>query len=62
MPASSVHAPRREADHSVLSPEELHCLTLFKWRYALESLGFNRCEAERLMFVAWLRATSRISG
>jgi hypothetical protein len=44
-----------------LTRAELHRLTLFKWRYALESYGFADREVDRLLFLAWLHATSRTS-
>jgi hypothetical protein len=42
-----------------LSQAELHRLTLYKWRYTLESLGFGDWEVDQLVFLTWLRATSR---
>lgn len=44
-----------------LSPLERHRLTLFKWRYSLETLGFAAHEIESLMFLTWLRATARVA-
>lgn len=38
---------------------ELHRLTLFKWRYALESFGFSDWEVDQLVFLTWLHATRR---
>jgi hypothetical protein len=51
-----------EAEFHPLSRRELHRLTLFKWRYTLESLGFRAHQVEELMFLAWLRATARTLG
>ena len=47
--------------HTHLSKDELHQLTLFKWRYTLEALGFTAPEVEDLMFLAWLNATARLA-
>ena len=48
--------------HPVLSPSELHRLTLFKWRYSFESLGFQPHQVAQLVFLTWLRATARVHG
>jgi len=45
-----------------LTTTELHRLTLYKWRYMLESLGFGDWQVHQLMFLTWLRATSRVHG
>jgi len=45
---------------AVLSVEELHQLTLFKWRYALESAGFTGREVQDLAFLGWLRAKGQL--
>jgi hypothetical protein len=45
-----------------LSRSELHQLTLFKWRYSLEALGFAPYQVDQLMFLTWLRATQRVPG
>jgi hypothetical protein len=37
-----------------LSATELHRLTLYKWRYSLEALGFGPEQARNLMFLKWL--------
>jgi hypothetical protein len=49
-------------DRHPLSLLEQHRLTLFKWRYTLETLGFAAHEVEDLMFLTWLRATARVRG
>jgi hypothetical protein len=46
--------------HTHLTRDELHQLTLFKWRYTLEALGFVGDEVDDLMFLAWLNATARL--
>ena len=57
--SSSSH-PSSESDRSEgLSPPELHRLTLFKWRYTLESYGFSEWEVDQLLFLTWLHATRR---
>jgi hypothetical protein len=45
-----------------LTDSELHRLTLFKWRYTLESLGFRPGQVDELVFLTWLRATARVTG
>jgi hypothetical protein len=35
---------------------------LFKWRYSLETLGFEPREVDRLLFLTWLRVTARVYG
>ena len=49
-----------ETGRAHLSTDEVHRLTLFKWRYTLEALGFAGGEVDDLMFLAWLHATSRL--
>jgi hypothetical protein len=51
-----------EHDDTHLNTLELHRLTLYKWRYTLESLGFRDWQVDELMFLRWLRATSRVHG
>lgn len=41
---------------AVLSAQDVRRLTLFKWRYSLESAGFSSHQAERLLFLKWLQA------
>jgi hypothetical protein len=42
-----------------LTAAEIRALTLFKWRYSIETAGFSRREAEHLLFLRWLYATRR---
>ena len=39
-----------------LTSQDMRRLTLYKWRYALESAGFTADQAQRLMFLRWLHA------
>ena len=39
-----------------LTSQDMRRLTLYKWRYALESAGFTADQAHRLMFLRWLHA------
>ncbi len=39
-----------------LTAHDMQRLTLYKWRYALESAGFTADQAARLMFLRWLHA------
>ena len=64
-PNSLLHHHNADAIDETFAPlsrRELHRLTLFKWRYTLESLGFAAWQVEELMFLAWLRATARVFG
>ena len=47
--------------HAYLTADELWRLTLYKWRYTLESDGFSRDQAAHLLFLRWLhsRAAAR---
>jgi hypothetical protein len=46
--------------YPLLTAEERQRLTLWKHRYALESEGFSRQQAKRLLFWRWLVATRRV--
>jgi hypothetical protein len=54
--------PAREARlasvgvRAVLTAQDVRRLTLFKWRYSLESAGFSTHQAEHLLFLKWLHA------
>ncbi len=54
--------PPREARQAsvgvraVLTAQDVRRLTLFKWRYSLESAGFSSHQAEHLLFLKWLNA------
>jgi hypothetical protein len=41
---------------AVLTAQDVRRLTLFKWRYSLESAGFSSHQAEHLLFLKWLHA------
>jgi hypothetical protein len=41
---------------AALTAQDVRRLTLFKWRYSLESAGFSSNQAERLLFLKWLHA------
>ena len=41
---------------AVLTAQDVRRLTLFKWRYSLESAGFSSPQAEHLLFLKWLHA------
>jgi hypothetical protein len=56
--SSHHHSGEREQAEQ-LTPAELHRLTLFKWRYTLESYGFSDWEVDQLVFLTWLHATRR---
>ena len=44
----------------MLTTTDTRRLTLWKWRYTAESLGFTRKEAESLLFLKWLYTTGRM--
>jgi hypothetical protein len=54
-----VHRGRCATEHE-LSATELHRLTLYKWRYSLEALGFAADQARGLMFLKWLLLSQRL--
>jgi hypothetical protein len=41
---------------AALTAQDVRRLTLFKWRYSLESAGFSSHQAEHLLFLKWLHA------
>jgi hypothetical protein len=52
--------PAREARlasgsvRAALTAQDVRRLTLFKWRYSLESAGFSSRQAGHLLFLKWL--------
>ena len=55
MPAQQ-RRPGNGGVRAVLTAQDVRRLTLFKWRYSLESAGFSSHQAERLLFLKWLHA------
>ncbi len=62
-----IASPSSTGSHSSAQPflqtltlEEIHRLTLYKWRYALEAHGFQRDEIPDLLFLKWLQVTRRV--
>jgi len=51
---------RRSPTCGPLTAAELYQLTLYKWRYSLEALGFGADQVQRLVFLKWLRMSQRI--
>lgn len=49
--AGASHSPVAPAH---LSAEDVWHLTLYKWRYSLESHGFAPEQVRRLLFLKWL--------
>jgi hypothetical protein len=47
--------------HLSLSRSEIRRLTLFKWRYTLESAGLTSEQADHLLFLKWAYANGRIA-
>ena len=57
--AVSTVEPASEAEaESALTSQDVWRLTLYKWRYSLESHGFSTEQARRLLFLRWLYARS----
>jgi len=56
----TIAASTPDEDNDVLTQEELHRLTLYKWRYSLEAFGFEHHEVRELMFLKWLHASRRV--
>jgi hypothetical protein len=48
------------AQEQPLSPKDLYRLTLWKWRYSFESMGFNDYQVDNLLLLTWMYATGRI--
>jgi hypothetical protein len=55
MPAREAR-PASGGVRAVLTAQDVRRLTLFKWRYSLESAGFSTHQAEHLLFLKWLHA------
>lgn len=52
--------PITAAAKALLTAQEIHNLTIYKWRYALESEGFTSQEAGRLIFLRWRILTGKL--
>ena len=50
------------APRYALTQEDIRRLTLYKWRYSLESSGFTTEQVGRLLFLKWLHANHALSG
>lgn len=57
---SSPARSRRSTAGGPLTGEELYQLTLYKWRYSLEALGFAAGSVRSLMFLKWLHLSERL--
>jgi hypothetical protein len=44
---------------ATLTAQDVRRLTLFKWRYSLESAGFTSRQAAHVLFLKWLYARRR---
>ncbi len=51
-PRAAVSLP--PASVGALSAQDVWRLTLYKWRYSLESHGFTTEQARQLLFLKWL--------
>ncbi len=59
-PASPASAPAQP--RLLLTHEDVRRLTLYKWRYALESAGFSAEQIGRLLFLKWLYVSHAVRG
>jgi hypothetical protein len=48
------------AQRPSLTATDVRRLTLFKWRYSLETAGFSRAEAAHLLFLKWRLARQQV--
>lgn len=55
-----IEREQRERKRAGLTVTDVRRLTLFKWRYSLESQGFDTRTAETLLFFKWLVARGRL--
>jgi hypothetical protein len=46
----------------LLTHEDVRRLTLYKWRYSLESVGFTPEQIGRLLFLKWLYVSHAVRG
>jgi len=49
-------AQAKDSLRASLTAQDVRRLTLFKWRYSLESAGFTSQQAAHLLFLKWLHA------
>ena len=64
-PAAGAHQPLhqpRPVTRPPLTSEDVRRLTLYKWRYSLESFGFSTAEIGHLLFLKWLHAQGAVHG
>ena len=54
MPAREARLASGGGVRAALTAQDVRRLTLFKWRYSLESAGFSSHQAEHLLFLKWL--------
>jgi hypothetical protein len=59
---SAGSALARDRLRAALTAQDVRRLTLFKWRYSLESAGFTPRQAAHLLFLKWLHARRRAAG
>lgn len=53
---------RRAGTRPPLTSEDVRRLTLYKWRYSLESTGFTTDQVGHLLFLKWLYANCAVRG
>lgn len=54
--AQGGYCPPGAGPRAALTAQDVRRLTLFKWRYSLESAGFSSRQAAHLLFLKWLYA------
>ena len=47
-------------EQPTLSQQDLYRLTLWKWRYSFESMGFKPYQVDNLLLLTWMYATGRV--
>lgn len=61
VPATTPGSPRGAA-RPALTSEDVRRLTLYKWRYSLESSGFTNDQVGHLLFLKWRYANHAVRG
>lgn len=52
--------PEQQTQQPALTADEVRALTIWKWVYCLESEGFSREEARRLVWARWAVRSKRL--
>lgn len=60
--APDVPGPAHATTCPPLTSDDVRRLTLYKWKYSLESSGFSAGEIGHLLFLKWLHAHGTVRG